>query len=198
MVDFSFCSYSKLNTDNGKSFSEFGGQELDEVAATAGVAPLVVVPGQNFYAAVADDFGVFGIDDGGIRIALEVGGDEFLFGVGEDALHGAVGSGFQGGVYGILGGGLVDEDGEVDNADVGRGHAHGVAVELALQFGDNKVERFGGAGGAGDHVDRGSARAAEVFVRQVEQLLIVRIGVDGGHGAAVDAEGVLKDSGDGR
>src|SRR5713226_2906397 len=26
MMDFSFCSYSKLNTDNGKSFSEFGGQ----------------------------------------------------------------------------------------------------------------------------------------------------------------------------
>src|SRR6266436_1098019 len=146
MVDFSFCSYSKLNTDNGKPFSKFGGQELDEVAATAGVAPLVVVPGQNFYAAVADDFGVFGIDDGGIRIALEVGGDEFLFGVGEDALHGAVGSGFQGGVYGILGGGLVDEDGEVDNADVGRGHAHGVAVELALQFGNDEMQRFRRAG----------------------------------------------------
>src|SRR5260370_13417999 len=172
MMDFSFCSYSKLNTDNGKPFSKFGGQELDEVAATAGVAPLVVVPGQNFYAAVADDLGVFGIDDGGIRIALEVGGDEFLFGVGEDALHRAVGSGFQGGVYGILGGGLVDEDGEIDDADVGRGHAHGGAGELALQFGDNKVERLGGAGGAGDHVDRGSARGAGVLVRQVGQLVV--------------------------
>src|SRR6266446_2877704 len=130
--------------------SEFGGQEFDEVAATAGIAPLVVVPGQDFYAAVADDLCVFGIDDGGIRIAFEVGGDEFFLGVGENALHRAVGSGFQCGVYGILGGGLVDEDGEIDDADVGRGHAHGVAVELALQFGNDEMQRLGGAGGAGD------------------------------------------------
>src|SRR5216683_1402868 len=197
MMDFSFCSYSKLNTDNGKPFSEFGGQELDEVAATAGVAPLVVVPGQNFYAAVADDLGVFGIDDRGIRIAFEVGGDEFLFGVGEDALHGAVGGGFQCGVYGILGGGLVDENGEVDDADVGRGHAHGVAVELALQFGNDEMQRFGGAGGAGNHIDGGGAGTAQVLVRQVEEFLIVGVRVDGGHGAAVDAESFLENFGDG-
>src|SRR6266568_1110089 len=43
--------------------SEFGGQQFDQVAATAGVAPLIVVPRQNFHATVADDFGVFGVDD---------------------------------------------------------------------------------------------------------------------------------------
>src|SRR6266478_3739252 len=139
MMDFSFCSYSKLNTDNRKPITEFGGQELDEVAAAAGVAPLIVVPSQNFYAAVADDLGVFGIDDGGIRIAFEVGGDEFLFCVTEDALHRAAGSGFQSDVYGFLGRRLVDEDGEVDNAYVRRGHAHGVAVELAFQFGNDEM-----------------------------------------------------------
>src|SRR6266403_938665 len=37
---------------------ESRGQEPDQVAATAGVAPLVVVPGQNLDTAVADDFGV--------------------------------------------------------------------------------------------------------------------------------------------
>ena len=35
-------------------------------------------------------------------------------------------------------------------------------------------------------------------MRQVEQTLIVGIGMDGGHGAAVDAESVLNDFGDGR
>src|SRR6266403_4012051 len=135
--------------------SEFGGQEFDEVAATAGIAPLVVVPGQDFYAAVADNFGVFGIDNRGIRIPLEVGRDEFFLGVGEDALHRAIGGGFQRGVDGFLSGGLVDKDGQVDNANVGRGDAHGIAVELALQLGNDKVEGFGGAGGAGNHVDGG-------------------------------------------
>src|SRR6266436_930584 len=112
--------------------SEFGGQEFDEVAATAGIAPLVVVPGQNFYAAVADDFGVFGIDDRGIGIAFEVGGDELFFRVTEDTFHRAVGGSFQRGVDGFLGGGLVYEYCEIHDADVGRGNAHGVAVELAL------------------------------------------------------------------
>src|SRR5437879_2156402 len=173
-------------------------QQFDEVAATAGVAPLVVVPGQNFYAAITDNLGVFGIDDRGIRIALEVGGDEFLFGVAEDALHWTVGGGFESGVYGFLGGGLVDEDGEVDNANVGRGHAHGIAVELAFQFGDHEMQGFGGPGRAGNHVYRCGARAAQVLVRQVEQLLIVGIGVDGGHGTAIDSEGFLENLGDGR
>src|SRR5207245_10160327 len=74
--------------------SEFGGQEFDEVAATAGIAPLVVVPGQDFYAAVADNFGVFSVDNGGIGIPVEVGGDEFLFRVTENAFHGTVCGGF--------------------------------------------------------------------------------------------------------
>src|SRR5438128_1897998 len=73
------------------------------------------------------------------RIALEVGGDEFLFRVAEDAFHRAAGGGFQRGIDGILGGGLVNEDGEVHHADVGRGDAHGVAVELALQLGNDEV-----------------------------------------------------------
>src|SRR5260370_15827034 len=115
--------------------SEFGGQELEQVAATAGVAPLIVVPGQNFHAAVADHFGVFGIDDGGIRIALEVGGHEFLFRVAEDAFHQAAGSSFQSGVNGVFGGGLFDEHRQVDDADARRRHAHGVGVGLAFQFG---------------------------------------------------------------
>src|SRR5438552_7204309 len=177
--------------------SEFRGQELDEVAATAGVAPLIVVPGQNFYAAVADNFGVFGIDDGGIGIALEVGGDEFLFSVTEDALHGAAGGGFQSGVDGFFCRRLVDENSEVHNADVGSGHAHGIAVELALQFGNDEVKSFGGAGGAGNHVDGGGTRAAEILVREVEEFLVIGVRVDGGHGAAVDAESFLENFGDG-
>src|SRR5438477_2910102 len=100
--------------------SEFRGQELDEVAAAAGVAPLVVVPGQNFYAAVADNFGVFGVDDGGIGIPLEIGGDEFFFRVTEDALHGAVRCGFQRGVDGFFCRRTIDENSEVNYADVGR------------------------------------------------------------------------------
>src|SRR5204862_5370002 len=127
----------------------------------------------------------------------EVGGDEFLFGVTKDALHGAAGGGFQGGVDGFFCRWLVDENGEIHDADVGSGYAHGIAVELALQFGNDEVEGFGGAGGAGNHVDGSGTRAAEVLVREVEEVLGVGVRVDGGHGAAVDAKGLVGNVGDG-
>src|SRR5260370_4651717 len=179
-------------------YSEFGGQQFDQVAATAGVAPLIVVPRQNFDAAVADDFGVFGVDDGRIRIALEVGGDQLFFSVGKDAFHWAVRGGLQRRIDGLLRGGLFDENGQVDDADVWCGHAHGVAVELAFEFGNHEVQGFGGAGRTGNHVDRGGTSAAQILVRQVEQTLVVRVGVNVGHRAAVDAESVLQNFGDGR
>src|SRR4029077_19450050 len=100
-------------------------------------------------------------------------------------------------VDGFLRGGLVDEDGEVHDADVGGGHAHGVAVELALQFGNDEVEGFGGASGTGNHVDGGGTGAAKILVGKVEEFLIVGVGVDGGHRAAVDAKGFLENFGDG-
>src|SRR6267142_2522760 len=122
-----FCSCRELNTDYLKPSSEFGGQELDQVAAPAGVTPLVVVPGQYFDAAVADDFGVFGVDDGRIRIAFEITRNEFFFSVAEDALHGTICCGLQSSVDGIFGGRLIDENGEVHDADVRSGYTHGIA-----------------------------------------------------------------------
>src|SRR4029077_4507487 len=57
------CSVARAKSGRAKPRPclELGGQELDQVAAAAGVAPLVVVPSQNFHAAVADDLGVFGV-----------------------------------------------------------------------------------------------------------------------------------------
>jgi hypothetical protein len=54
-----------------------------------------------------------------------------------------------------------------------------------------------GTRGAGNHIQRGGASAAQILVRQIEKALIVGVGVDGGHGAAGDAKSVLQDFGDG-
>src|SRR6267143_5927996 len=140
---------------------ELGSQQSNQIAAAAGVAPLVVVPGQNLHAAIADDFGVFRVHYGGVRIALEVGGDELFFGVSKNAFHWSVGGSLQSGVDGFFRGGLIDEDRQVHDADIGRGHAHGVAIQLAFEFGNDEVERLGGARRAGNHVDRGGASAAQ-------------------------------------
>ena len=80
----------------------------------------------------------------------------------------------------------------------GRGHAHGVAVELALQFRNHQVQRLGRSRGRRNHRKRRGARAAQVLVRQIEQLLVVGVGVDRGHGAVNDAESFEQHLGDRR
>src|SRR5207302_1078633 len=86
-----------------------------------------------------------------------------FFRVAEDAFHRAASGGFQGSIYGISRGGLINEHGEIHDADVGGGDAHGVAIEFSLQLGNDEVQRFGGAGGTGNQVD-GSGGGAEMLL----------------------------------
>ena len=58
-----------------------------------------------------------------------------------------------------------------------------------LSSGSTSPTRQRGAGRRRNHRQCGGARAAQVLVRQVEQLLIVRVGVDGRHPPLLDAEG---------
>jgi len=93
--------------------------------------------------------------------------------------------------------GLSTKNGQVHDADVGRGHAHGVAVEFAFQLGDDEVQCFRGARRAGNHVNRSGASAAQILVREVEELLVVRVGMDSGHRAAMDSKRFVENFGDG-
>jgi hypothetical protein len=67
---------------------------------------------------------------------------------------------------------------------------------LPASSGMTSLTRLGGAGRGRNHVDRGGAGSPQIFVREVEDDLIVGIGVDGGHGAADDLEVVVDDLGD--
>src|SRR3954447_7958736 len=62
----------------------------DEVDQAVGVAPLVVVPADDLDL-VADDLGQAGVEDARRRIGDDVGADDRVRGVAEDALEGAVG-----------------------------------------------------------------------------------------------------------
>ena len=93
---------------------------------------------------------------------------------------------------------LLEEHDEVDDRDVRRRHAHREAVELALQLRQHLADGRGRAGGRRDHRQRRGARAPQVLVRQVEQVLVVRVGVDRRHPALDDAELLVEDLGDRR
>ena len=66
-------------------------------------------------------------------------------------------------------------DRQVDHGAVGRGNARGEAVELACQLGEDQGH---GASGTpvvvGDHGHGCGAGAAQVLMRQVQDLLVVR------------------------
>mmetsp|Transcript_24577 Transcript_24577/g.60396 ORF Transcript_24577/g.60396 Transcript_24577/m.60396 type:complete len:490 (-) Transcript_24577:33-1502(-) len=165
-----------------------GGGELSQVDHALGVAPLVIVPRHHLDQVVAHHHGERGVDGGGDVGAQEVAGHQGLVAHGEDALHGA-GGGLAEGVVDLLRRGLLLHlDAHVHHGHVGGGHAQRDAVELALELGEDEGHRLGGAGGGGHDVEGGGAGAAEVAVGRVEDALVARVGVGGGHEPLDDAE----------
>src|SRR5688572_22217721 len=171
--------------------------ELREVHQTVGVAPFVVIPGNNLDL-VADDLGQTGVKDGRGGIADDVGGDDRSVRVGQDALP-FVGlcSLLQHGVDFLDRGLPGDGDGQVGGGAGGDRYADGVAIQLALELRQDQSDGLGGTGGGGDHVDGGRACPAQVVVRAVLQVLVCGVGVDGGHQATLDAEGLVNNLGQG-
>ena len=81
---------------------------------------------------------------------------------------------------------------EVHHRAGDHGRAHGDAVQLAVQLRDHEADRLGGAGGRGHEVDRRRARAAQVLVRAVLEVLVGGVGVDRGHDPALDPDRVVQ------
>lgn len=175
------------------------GDDAAHLNDLVGVAPFVVVPGADLdEGGVELDAGLF-VEGGGAGLATEVGGDDGFVGVAEDALEFALGGLLHGRADLFVGGGLLKLAGEVDEGDVGGGNADGHAGELAVEGGEHLADGLGGAGGGGDHVLQDATAAAPVLLGgAVDGLLGGGGGVDGGHEAALDAEGVVEHLGDGR
>lgn len=60
---------------------------MREIGHAAGVAPFIVIPGDDLDEVVAQRHGREAVDDGGMRIPAKVGGDQQLLGIREDALE---------------------------------------------------------------------------------------------------------------
>ncbi len=112
---------------------------------------------------------------------------------------------FSGSVRGALEGGvdllgrrrLLEHGDEIDDRNVGGRDADREAVDLALELGHDQADGLGRPGRRRDLGDGGGPGPAQVLVRGVEDLLVVRVGVDGRHEAPLDAERVVEDLDDG-
>ena len=172
---------------------------VDEVGGAVAVTHFVVVPGQDLDHVAAHDHRPFGDEDGAVGLTDDVGEDDRVFFVREDALHlFGFGRGLNGGVDFLNGDVFGDFDDEVDDG-AGRGRdAEGDTGQFAVDGGDNKPDRFRGAGRRRDDIDGSGAAAIDVLIGLVERDLVVREGVDRGHEAFDDAEAVVEDLGDRR
>ena len=129
---------------------------------------------------------------------IEVLADQLFVGDTEHAFECAVGRGDHGVIDLLHGGGAGGFEGEVHEADIGRWHADGDTVALAIEFGHHETHRFGRAGGCWDHGHGGGAGAIEIFVHGIKRGLVASIAVHGGHKAFDDADLVIEYFGDRR
>ena len=167
---------------------------LEQVDATVGIAPFVVVPGDEFEELVVELDARTGVKDAGAGVVDEVAGNDLVLGVAEDALEVGLAGLLHGGADLLVAGGLGSLNGEVDDGN-GRGrHAEGHSGELALHLGADKGNGLRGSGGGGDDVDRCGAAALPVLLgRTVDGLLGGGVAVHGGHETLLDAESFLEE-----
>ena len=125
-------------------------------------------------------------------VAPDVGADDGILGVLEDAAHWAGGGSAEGVVDVLFADGLFQVGHKVGYRAYGCGDAVGDAVQFAVQFGEDYADGAGGAGAGGDDVLRRRAGAPQIPVVAVQNALVVGVGVDGGHQAAFYAEGVVQ------
>ena len=134
-------SHCQLMAVSSVLSGELGTDEGGETNESVRVAPLVVVPGQDLDE-VADDLGLGGVEDRGVRVAHDVGGDDRILGVLQNTLELTLSGGLDGSLNGLDGDLLLRDEGEVGQGAGRGGDADGEAVELALELGQDQGDSW--------------------------------------------------------
>mmetsp|Transcript_36647 Transcript_36647/g.44816 ORF Transcript_36647/g.44816 Transcript_36647/m.44816 type:complete len:392 (+) Transcript_36647:104-1279(+) len=177
-----------------------GGHEVGHVDHSVGVAPLVVVPGDDLHEAGGQSDAGAGVEDRRAGVGGEVLGHDCVLGVAKNALHLVLRGSLDAGLDLIVRSVAGESDGEVDDGDVSGGHAEGHAGQLAVELGDDLADGLGGARGRGNDVCTGGTARTPVLATHsgaIDGQLVDRHGVDGRHETLLNAVGVVEDLGDG-
>lgn len=127
---------------------------LDEIDDTGRVAVLVVVPRDKLDELVIQWDTSLGIKDAGVGITDEVRRDDVILSVSQDSVERSTGgSGFLYlGLDLVVGRGLAQTNGKIDDRDVGNWHTEGHTGELAVQSGNDFADGLSGTSGGRDDV----------------------------------------------
>jgi hypothetical protein len=106
------------------------GSKHQEIAHAARVAPLVIVPGNELDKFLVEGNTSSSIKDGRGVVADEIRGDDRVFSVLHDALHGTSGGLLDGGLDVVIRGLLLEADDEIHNGDIRGGDTEGETTEV--------------------------------------------------------------------
>ena len=168
--------------------------DADHLEDFVGIAPLIVIPRNEFDEGRVEGDAGFGVEDRGLSFATEVCADDFLIGVAEDAFERAFGGGFDGSADFLVGGWLVELDGEVNNRDIGGWNAECHSGEFFVESRNDLAHGLGGAGRGWDDILENATSTAPIFAaRAVNGFLRGCGSVNSSHETALDTEGVVDD-----
>ena len=168
-----------------------------EVEHLAAEAPLIIVPCHELYEVVVKSQTGLCVENAGVRIGDEVGGNDLVLAVLDNALHCSFACCLDSRADLIVSCALFETAGQVDDGNVGAGDTHGGACQLALELGDDLADCLCSAGAGGDDIAVNAAAETPVLLGEaVDDLLSCGVGVNGGHETLDDAEVVVYDLGE--
>src|SRR2546425_2092235 len=181
----------------GDRLAQLGCDERGDVGEAAGVAPLVVVPGDDLHH-IAEHDRVDAAHDRRVLVTLEIARDERLLGVIHDPLERPLRSALERGVHLLLRDITLEHRREVDDRDGRRRDAEGHPGEAALELRDDERDGARRAGLRRHDVLRRRARVAGIRRDGIEESLREGLRVDRREEPLVDAELVVEHFRDGR
>lgn len=167
---------------------------FNQVDNSGRVTVFVVVPGDQLDESWGQLDTSVSIDDRRVGVTQEVRGDNIVFGVSQDTLHGALRSLLQGSLDLVVGGFLGQVNGQVNNRNIDGWNSEGHTSQLTLQGWQNLTDSLGSTSGRWDDVTRGGSTTSPVLVGwTVNSLLGGGQRVDSGHQTFLDTEFVVDD-----
>ena len=128
-----------------------------EIGHAAAVAPFVVVPGENLELGAIHHHRGEAIDDRAATVVHVIHRHQRPFFVTKNSLEGASCRCGKCGIHLIHINGPLQFKHRIGEGGIQQRHPHGMAVELALQLGEDHADGLGGSRGGGDQ--GGEARA---------------------------------------
>jgi hypothetical protein len=170
--------------------------DADEIEDTARVSPLVIVPGNELDELVVQGDTGLSIEDGGVVVSVQVGRDNLVLGVAENALELTVGSLLDGGLDLVIGSWVLQADSKINDRDILGWDTEGHSGELAVELWDDLADGLSGASGGWDDVGGSGTSSSPVLVGwAIDSLLGGSERVDSGHETFLNTVVVVDDLG---